>query len=294
MTVKDRFLRRPIVCLRYKLHLFSGLVSGWRCDVSFGVLTLNLWNINEPLEPRYRAIAAGLRTMRPEIVCLQEVYRDRKSARSQAELIAECCGLTNYVEENGLAILCSLPVIRSNSAALPQFPPDPSRHVVWAEFLIKGRRLLVINTHLAYAPEMVEERRQQAQALLAAIRRQYPAPGGIAKIICGDFNDVADSPAVRAILESDDGFRDVFAERHPNSPGFTYTPRNPYVERSWTVDERIDYVFASPNLEPKDCAVVFDGNNGLDFASDHFGVFCKLEFSRTTSQSRFNSNSSQE
>lgn len=258
--------------------------------MSFGVLTLNLWNINEPLEPRYRAIAAGLRTMRPEIVCLQEVYRDR--ARSQAELISEFCGLTNCVEENGLAILCSQPVIRSNSAALPQFPPDPSRHVLWAEILVKGRRLLVINTHLAYAPEMVQERRQQAQALLAAIRRV--APGGITKIICGDFNDVADSPAVRAILESDDEFRDVFAECHPNSPGFTYTPRNPYVERSWTIDERIDYVFASRNLEPKDCAIVFDGNNGLDFASDHFGVFCKLEFSQTISQSRFNSNSSQE
>ena len=28
---------------------------------------------------------------------------------------------------------------------------------------------------------------------------------------------------------------------------------------------------------PKDCAIVFDGNNGLDFASDHFGLICRLE-----------------
>jgi maltose 6'-phosphate phosphatase len=246
--------------------------------MSFGVLTLNLWNINDPLEPRYRALAAGLKKLRPDIVCLQEVYRDPKSGRSQAELVAGMCGLAHHVEENGLAILCSQPAVRFNSAALPQFAGDPLRHVILAEFRIEGRPLSVINTHLAYQPEMAEARRKQADVLLATIRREHSTARRIAKILCGDFNDVAESPAVCAVSSGDEEFRDAFAECRPNNPGFTYSPRNQYVERSWTVDERIDYIFVSRDLASKDCAVVFDGNNGFDFVSDHFGVFCNLEF----------------
>jgi endonuclease/exonuclease/phosphatase family metal-dependent hydrolase len=259
-----------------------GLAGG----MSFGVLTLNLWNINEPLEPRYRALSKGLKKLRPEIVCLQEVHRDPKSGRSQAHLIAEMCGLAHHVEKSDLAILCSQPLVRLNSAALPQFKGDTRRHVLQAESVIEGLPLLVINTHLAYLPEMIEGRRRQAEALLAAIKRQHSTPRRVAKILCGDFNDVANSPAVCAVLNSDEQFCDVFAECHPNKPGFTYSPRNQYVDRSWTVDVRIDYIFVSGDLVPKDCAVVFDGNNGLDFVSDHFGVFCNLQYRRAVSQRR--------
>ena len=66
---------------------------------------------------------------------------------------------------------------------------------------------------------------------------------------------------------SDEDFHDVFAECHPNSPGFTYACRNRYVDPSWTIDERIDYIFANRDLVPQECSVVFDGNNGFDFVS---------------------------
>jgi endonuclease/exonuclease/phosphatase family metal-dependent hydrolase len=242
----------------------------------FRVLTLNVWNVNEPLAARYRALDAGLKRLRPDIVCLQEVYRDPKSGRSQAELIANMCNLAHWIEHNGLAILSAHPAVRSNSAALPEFPGDFPRDVLLAEFLIESRPLLVANTHLAYPPELVQERRQQAETLLSAIGRLYP--GTLAKILCGDFNDVPDSPAVRAVVDSNQEFRDVFSERHPNQPGFTYSHNNRYVEPSWTVDERIDYIFANRDVVPKDCSVVFDGSNGLDLVSDHFGVFGNLAF----------------
>ena len=59
-----------------------------------------------------RAIALsqqGLKKLRPDIICLQEVARDPKSGHSQAELVAEMCGLAHHVEESDLAILCSQP-----------------------------------------------------------------------------------------------------------------------------------------------------------------------------------------
>ena len=222
---------------------------------------------------------SGTQKIAPRHACLQEVYRDPKSGRGQAELIADMCGLTHFVEESGLAIFCSQPVALLNSAALPQFAGDPPRYVILAEFLIEGRALLVINTHLAYRPEMIEGRRKQVEALLAAVRAPISGNQGSRKFFAEILMTLPGfSPAIRAVLNSDEKFIDVFAQCHPNDRGFTYSPRNQYVERSWTLDERIDYIFMSRDLMPKDCAIVFDGNNGLDFASDHFGLFCRLEF----------------
>jgi len=250
-----------------------------RCDVTFRLLTLNLWSISEPLEPRYHALAVGLKKLRPEIVCLQEVYSDPKSGRSQAELVGEMCRLSHRVGENGLSILSSQPVVRSAIEPLPQMPDDPLRNVLLAEFVLEARRLLVVNTHLAYQPKMVEGRRKQAQAILTAIRRHDPNPGDCPKVLCGDFNDVPDSPAIRLVLSDELGFRDAFAKCHPRSRGITYSPtRNPYVEPTWTENQRIDYIFLTRGLRPKNCSVVFDGTRGLDFVSDHFGVFCSIQF----------------
>jgi endonuclease/exonuclease/phosphatase family metal-dependent hydrolase len=246
--------------------------------MSFGVLTLNLWNVNEPLEARYGALEMGLKRLCPDIVCLQEVDRDPKSERSQSELVAKMCGHAHVVEDDGLAIACSVPIVRSAHISLPEFPGDFPRQMLSVELSIDNRPLLVTNTHLAYPPKMIQERKKQAEILLASIEHRRSIERGIAKILCGDFNDVADSPAVKAVLDSDKDFHDVFAECHPNSSGFTYARHNRYVDPSWTVDERIDYIFASSDLVPEDCSVVFDGNNGLDFVSDHFGVFCRLAF----------------
>ena len=246
--------------------------------MSFGILTLNLWNISEPLEPRYRSLAAGLKKLKPDVVCLQEVFRDPESGRSQAELVAEMCGLVHHVEKGGLAILCSQPWVQLDSAALPQFPGDPPRQVIVAELSIEGRPLLVINTHLAYRSEMIDERRKQVEVILATIKRHGGSRRRCAKILCGDFNDVPDSPSVRAILKSDEKFRDVFVECNPNSPGTTYSRQNRYVDPYETIDQRIDYIFASGDLVSKNCHVVFDGSNDLDLVSDHFGVFGTMDF----------------
>jgi endonuclease/exonuclease/phosphatase family metal-dependent hydrolase len=64
----------------------------------------------------------------------------------------------------------------------------------------------------------------------------------------------------------------------PNNPGVTYSRRNHYVDPSWSLHERIDYIFASRDLAAHACSVVFDGTNGLDLVSDHFGVFCNVTF----------------
>ncbi len=96
----------------------------------FSVLTLNLWNINEPLAARTSALEAGLKVLRPDIVCLQEVARDPRSARRQSELVAEMYNLSHTVDKDALSILCRHPIVRSHSTALPEAPRDELRQVV--------------------------------------------------------------------------------------------------------------------------------------------------------------------
>ena len=62
------------------------------------VLTLNLWNINEPLAARFAALAAGLKQLRPDIVCLQEVARDPRSGRRQSDLVAQMCDIPHVID----------------------------------------------------------------------------------------------------------------------------------------------------------------------------------------------------
>ena len=246
--------------------------------MSFSVLSLNLWNVNEPLEARFSALARGLKVLRPDIICLQEADRNPRSARSQTELVAEMSNLAQHEEQNGLSILCRYPIVRTNSAELPKFPGDYPRQILFAEIMIENRPILVANTHLAYRPEMIQERKAQVETLLAAIKRYDSERELAAKILCGDFNDVPDSPAVRMVLANTEGFKDAYDQCCPNSLGITYSRKNPYVDPISTIDQRIDYIFANGELVPKECSVVFDGSRGFEFVSDHFGVFCSLAF----------------
>lgn len=241
----------------------------------FSVLTLNLWNVNEPLAARFPALEAGLKVLRPDIVCLQEVARDPRSGRRQSDLVARMGDLPYAIDKDQLSILSRMPILISHSADLPEVPQDEPRQVLMAETLIDGRPLLICNTHLAWRLEWIAERKAQADTLLAAIERHGAA--GQMKILCGDFNDDPDSPALRAVLDHGIGFHDSHAQCHRGDLGFTWSRKNPYVHPSTTRDQRIDYIFAAGDLAAMECAVVFDGRNGLNLASDHYGVLATFE-----------------
>jgi endonuclease/exonuclease/phosphatase family metal-dependent hydrolase len=251
------------------------------------VLTLNIWNITAPLEQRMSLLIAGLNKLRPDIVCLQEVSPHPGLSRLQSEILAQHCGfahhrfsLTGHWEQRdeGLAVLTRYPIARTATVALPEFRDDRHRQVLFAEMEIESHRVLVANTHLAAALIMTEERKSQVLALNRAIgdyRKKFAAQ---AVLVCGDFNDQPESPAIRAMLDGELERCDTFASCNSGREGHTFTAKNPYVDGAIWPDWRIDYIFADGELEPIDCRVVFDGNDGLPIASDHFGVFCTLRF----------------
>ncbi|HTT47830.1 MAG TPA: endonuclease/exonuclease/phosphatase family protein [Pseudolabrys sp.] len=233
------------------------------------VLTLNLWNISDPLAPRMAALEAGLKTLRPDIVCLQEVADDPRTGQRQSAFAAKACGLTHAVDNRQLSILSRFPVERSCSIALPEIPEDEPRQMLMADVRIEGRLVLVANTHLCWRVEWLAERKTQVDVLLPAIECHGARE---ATILSGDFNDDPDSPAVRAVASR---LTDAFAVCHPDKSGLTWVRQNPYVHHTTERDQRIDYVFFAGALTPISSAVVFNDTKAL--ASDHYGVFAVFE-----------------
>lgn len=238
------------------------------------VVTLNLWNINEPLAPRMTALAAGLQALRPDIVCLQEIAVDPRTGRRQSTFAAEACGLAHVVDDNQLSILSRFPIDRGYSVALPDFPQDEPRQVLLTDLRIGGRPLLVANTHLCWRAEWPAERKMQADVLLPALERHGARD---ATILCGDFNDDPDSPALLAVKGHRLGLRDSFAVCRPEDPGLTWMRQNRYVHQTTERDQRIDYIFCAGALAPVSSTVVFNDANAL--VSDHYGVFSVFELS---------------
>lgn len=244
------------------------------------VLTLNLWNISEPLAPRLSALTAGIARLKPDLVFLQEVARDPASTRLQSALVAEAGGLAHVLDgQGGLAIVSRLPLQHSACVDLPEFARDEPRYALLATCLTAVGPLLLANTHLAWRLEMTRERTVQVNALLVAIDGFSRVNANEAKILCGDFNDDPDSPAIQRALTGGAGFRDVFGEHHPRDDGFTYSLENPYVPRAYPRSQRVDYIFASGQATSQDCFVVFDGRDDVALASDHYGVFAVFSFS---------------
>lgn len=232
------------------------------------VLTFNLWNISEPLAPRMAALEAGLKTLRPDIVCLQEVAVDPRTRQRQSAFAAEACGLTHIVDDEQLSILSRYPFERGYTVALPEILDDEPRQALLTDARIAGRLVLVANTHLCWRVEWLAERKAQVDVLLPALERHGARD---ATILCGDFNDDPDSPALLAVKSHRLGLRDSFAACHPDAPGLTWMRQNPYVHHTTERDKRIDYIFCAGAVTPISSAVVF--NDATALASDHYGVF---------------------
>lgn len=254
------------------------------------VLTLNIWDVGESLDRRNALLASGLKRLQPDIVCLQEVSRLPPGRPIRSEQFAAPCGLTHHIfsglgevevgaaqlprNMEGLSILSRFPALRQESVALPYFAGDVPRQILLAEFDIGRSRIVVATTHLAFPPAFSREREAQMRKALDAIDRFTAQSDVDAIVLTGDLNDEPGSPAVQAILGSRHGFRDAYADCHPNDPGATFTSANPFVGPGYAPGLRIDFIFATAKLEPLESTLVFDGTGGLDFVSDHLGVWC--------------------
>lgn len=251
------------------------------------ILSLNIWNYNEPWMHRRNLIIDLVRRSSPDLIGFQEIRHDGNrdvDGKNQAEQLAESLPDYQYIfrpaqrdperdQWEGLAIFSRHPFVNSSFTELSRDPSDNrdnhQRIVLHGEFQIGGERIHLFDTHLSLS----RDGRVRTTQEITAFTDRYPGP----KVLVGDFNEVSHEQPIRHVV-TQAGFIDSWEMLHPEDTGLTYSNSNAYVKNeSENGGRRIDYVFSRDGAEVERCEIV--GNVPDDegeFPSDHFGLFADV------------------
>jgi endonuclease/exonuclease/phosphatase family metal-dependent hydrolase len=203
------------------------------------------------------AVAATLRALTPDLVCVQEAPRFLFSTRLCAAL-ADAAGLAVLTGGRSAAgnLLLGGPRVRLISASRFRLPRSGGRHrraVALAVVEVEGARVTVAGTHLSLDPL---ERLLQARRALEWI--------GAAPLVLGaDVNDVPGSPTWTVLTER-------LADAHATAPRgqeLTFPARAP--------NRRLDGIFVAPAITVIGCGVPPDLVDPAA-ATDHLPVVADL------------------
>jgi endonuclease/exonuclease/phosphatase family metal-dependent hydrolase len=259
------------------------------------VVTWNLWWRLGNWEARADVIAHTLDKLRPDLVCLQEVWRE--GDRNHAGLLAERLGMeyvfavdrTERGIDQGVALLSRWPLTEIEHRPLP-IPADVEQRNVALRAVVQGPRgpLLLVTTHLIPYPHRSEWREQQVRALVEFVaerKRQPPTT-----IVAGDFNAAPDADEIRLLTgrraPAVPGwvFLDAWDTAGDGSAGCTMTKTNPNSAPLLLPNLRWDYIFVSWPSGPggvghpvhAEVAGV-EGRDGV-VPSDHYAVLTELRY----------------
>lgn len=214
-------------------------------------------------------VAEAIRRAQPDIVALQEVDNGttRAGGVDQARELAQKAGYpyarhvpatTMFGGEYGMAILSRFPITSLTRQRLPVEPGMEPRVVAHVVLEVGGTEVSLYKAHLSPMPQRSTLRAEQA-AVVARLMAADPRP----KILMGDLNDVATSPAVQLLTRR---LQDSWAVAGHGHAG-TYPL--PLVGTF-----RYDYVLPSSEFEVRQ-TFVMEGN-----ASDHYPVVTDLALPR--------------
>jgi endonuclease/exonuclease/phosphatase family metal-dependent hydrolase len=210
-----------------------------------------------------------------DIVALQEVDvgHVRSGYVNQAAYIADRLGMSHNfftLKESpvgsryGLAILSRFPAIDLNCGYLPVVSAVKTiekRGVMRAQMKTPLGFVQVLNTHLSLRSS---DRRLQAAALVSnqwICNRMY---SDTPLVLCGDFNAGPGSFVYKTLTKYLDDIQKVYTAR-----GY---PRATFA--SWLPVRRIDHIFISHHLFPKDVRVPMDFETRI--VSDHLPLYAEI------------------
>ncbi len=242
------------------------------------VVTFNIWNDQHDWPRRLPRIVAGLRALRPDVLCLQEVLQN-PALPNQAATLADSLGGSWYFasvdgperpKRYGDAILTRTPALVSAQREL--VPRDDYRVAAHVRIAWRGHELDLYDTHLHHTVEGGAIRAAQIRDLLAFVDSTR---GGGPWVVAGDFNAELGSPEL-APLEA--ACRDAFATTHPGASHAETVTLNASLGNAPLA---IDHVFVprdpAAGLVPVSAAIVFrDPGPDSVWASDHFGVVARI------------------
>jgi endonuclease/exonuclease/phosphatase family metal-dependent hydrolase len=283
--------------------------------VADDVLRIVQLNAGSLLEPgwaeRGEEIVAWLRELRPDVVCLQEVWEDATSPNTAgwvADQLPEDGWHWHFGGAPfggrlwpgpsllfGSAVLSRWPIETATYHPLPVLDSDDPfvTDVPWELLHVRTAGLDVFSCHLVAAPHDGHHRRAQALAIdsliSAAVGGKRARPGaprdGMPPILCGDFNAEPDSDEVRfltslTVLDGRTAFYQDAWRVAGDGPGYTQDWRTNPIAASLNVHrKRIDYVLVGDPFRRRGGAgrvlsarLAFHEPRTGTLASDHAGL----------------------
>ncbi len=181
-------------------------------SASFSLLTLNSWKCDGHYAQRMGLLAQGVIDLAPDVVALQEAFVAEDGSADTAEWLAAATGLRavqalarpkprslagrEVPSFSGQAVLTRLKVQRVDSVVLPSSDADGGRMAQVVQLLVGAHPVTVANVHLSHVRGGVGDalRQRQLQAVLEHLDQIGPAS---LTLVCGDFNDPLEAPALR-------------------------------------------------------------------------------------------------
>lgn len=243
----------------------AGFVSRPPAPTTMRVMSYNIHH-GEGLDKKVELerIAKLIVEQQADLVALQEVDRgvERTAQRDLPAELAKLTGMAVSFERNiiyqggdyGNAILTRFPIKSSKNTHYKMLRAGEQRGVLQLVLDVRGRDVLVMNTHLDHRPDD-SERLINVDELRAIVEAARPMP----VILCGDFNA---TPGSRTIAKLNGFLTDAWEVVGPG-PGLTFPVLQPA--------KRLDYIWISrDSIEPLEVAVLYSE------ASDHLPVIAEL------------------
>ncbi|GAB3125690.1 hypothetical protein GCM10027160_48630 [Streptomyces calidiresistens] len=267
------------------------------------IVTWNLWWRFGPWEERRKAILHTLREVDPDIVGLQEVWRE--GGENLAAQLAEELGLHwawapagmpphwgRRIEDPNLgvgnAVLSRWPIEATEVRALPSAGgPEEGRVALHTRIASPHGAVPFFTTHLHSPPFGSAIRCEQVRELARFVGERY-GNGPIPAIVTGDFNAEADSDELRlfggsrtAPVVPGQVMIDVWRYAEPGAPWASWDPRNEYLRHPAVFPSRIDYIHVGlpgPRgvVGVRSVGLAGDGPVGGVWPSDHLAVVADL------------------
>jgi endonuclease/exonuclease/phosphatase family metal-dependent hydrolase len=275
------------------------------------ILTLNCWNVTEPLAERMALVRAGVEALAPDLVAFQEVVVRRDGLDQGAWLLdglgferalgaayrwTETADLLPHDREGdafGNLVASRWPILRTEVRELPGLETGERRSAVAALVDSPHGQIAFTTTHLNWRLDHGWVRERQVVAL-AAFVEAFAADATLPPVLTGDLNAEPDATEIRFLrgLASIDGrstyFQDAWAVAG-EGPGFTWDNRNPFARYGFDPDRRIDYILVGGAdrlgrgwIEAARLAMT-EPRDGI-FPSDHFGVVAEIRVRPETSR----------
>lgn len=214
-------------------------------------------------------VAGVIESQAPDVIALQELDSGlvRTGLVDQAMVLAEWLEMDYHFHPSihleagqyGNAVLSPHPVRVFRAGELPTLPRRgirEKRGAIWIKMDVRGREVQVFNTHLGLNRH---ERLAQATALAGPEWLGHPECKGPV-VFCGDINVTGWSEVYRI-------FSRALVDTHGRWGRATWPSRLPIM--------RLDYIFATPDVEVRDAFVPRD--KAVRRASDHLPAVSVLE-----------------